>query len=63
MGVHELWLVHPITRAFELFELRGREWVPRNPEGAIRSPALDIAIEVVAGPRLRLTDGDDTVEI
>lgn len=64
VGVREAWLVHPITRAFELFELRGRELIPRDPDGAvIRSPVLDLAIEVTAGPKLRLSDGDDRVEI
>jgi Uma2 family endonuclease len=64
VGVRELWLIHPFTRAFELYELRERELVPRNPEGGVfRSPVLDLAIEVIAGSKLRLTDGDDTVEI
>jgi Uma2 family endonuclease len=64
VGVKEVWLVHPVTRAFELFELRGHELVPRDPDaGVTRSPVLGIEIVVDAGPLLRLRDGDDAIEI
>lgn len=64
VGVREAWLVHPVSRAFELFELRDGELVPCDPQrGVTRSPALGIEIEVITGPTLRLRDGNDIAEI
>jgi Uma2 family endonuclease len=63
-GVREVWLVDPATRDAEVFALRGRayEIVPVI-HGAIRAPALEIELRVVAGPRLRLTDGPFAAEV
>jgi Uma2 family endonuclease len=64
VGVEEVWIVNPVTKAFELFELDAHELTATDPQdGVFRSRALDIAIDVIAGPKLRLRDADDAVEI
>lgn len=63
-GVREVWLIEPATRHVEVLALCGRayEIVPMI-DGAIRAPVLEIELCVVAGPRLRLTDGAFTAEV
>lgn len=62
VGVRELWLVHPFTRAVEVFALVGDRLEPVAPEaGKIRS-GLGVALETAAGV-LRLHDGSTVHDI
>jgi Uma2 family endonuclease len=56
LGVREVWHVHPITRAVEVFALAGDQLEPVAPEaGALRS-GLGLVIETANGV-LRIHDG------
>ena len=56
VGVQEVWLVDPNTRAVELYALRTGTYHVALPDssGVIHSPALDVDLSTVAGPRLRI---------
>jgi Uma2 family endonuclease len=58
VGVREIWLIEPKTRATELYALRdGRyEAIPFE-AGIARSTVLGITLEMIDGPLLRLCDG------
>ena len=55
MGVREVWLLHPKTRAIEVFTLREGTLVPLTGE-VIVSPALGVSLATVDGKLL--IDGD-----
>ncbi|HEY5936815.1 MAG TPA: Uma2 family endonuclease [Kofleriaceae bacterium] len=63
--VQEVWLLHPITRAIEVFVLRGGTYFPvvTNEAGEILAPALGLELRVVAGPKLRIAWADGSAEI
>jgi Uma2 family endonuclease len=63
--VQEIWLVEPKTRALEVYVLRGGTYFAVTPTraGAIEAPALAITLEIVAGPKLRLTWATGSSEI
>lgn len=64
VGVRELWLIDPATRATELYALVGDRYEPvAGVAGVARSPLLGITLELVEGPRLRLRDGDDVADV
>jgi Uma2 family endonuclease len=64
VGVREVWIVEPNTCEPEIFTVaEGRFVIVPPASGVHRSPLLGITLEVVDGPRLRLRDGDATVEI
>jgi Uma2 family endonuclease len=64
LGVREVWYVEPVTRAIELLVLRGRDYrAVAVASGAVRSLVLDIEISTVDGPRLRIRDGGDVVDV
>jgi Uma2 family endonuclease len=54
--VGEVWLVDPITRATEVYVLRGGAYfaVLPNRLGIIDAPRLELELSVIDGPRLRL---------
>jgi Uma2 family endonuclease len=60
VGVEEVWLLDPRTRALEILTFVAGRPTPVPPD---RSPCLDLALAIVDGPRLRLADGDDVAEI
>ncbi|HEY6036986.1 MAG TPA: Uma2 family endonuclease [Kofleriaceae bacterium] len=64
IGVTEAWLVHPSTREVEVYTLVERTWhaVASTPAGIV-SPLLGIRLEVIAGPKLRLHDGDTFTDV
>ena len=64
IGVREAWLVEPNTRIVEVYTLLEGAWhaVAATASG-ITSPLLGIRLEVVAGPKLRLHDGDSYTDI
>ena len=58
IGVREIWLIEPSTRAIELYALRGQTYVRQLPDAVtLVSPALGVTLEVVEGPHLRVHDG------
>ena len=64
VGVQEVWIIEPHTRAPEIYVRAGNDFVLAEPVAGIhRAPLLDITLEVVAGPWLRVTRGADTTEI
>ena len=64
VGVREVWIIDPHSRAFEIYAL-GADGYAQVPilAGAAISPALGVTLAVVDGPRLRLTDGTDHADI
>jgi len=57
-GVREVWLIDEASRGVEVLALRGQGYERVVPsDGVTRAPALEIALQVVAGPLLRLVDG------
>ena len=64
VGVKETWLVHPSTRLIEVYTLVERTWhMVAATSCGIVSPLLGIRVEVVAGPKLRLHDGDSFTDV
>lgn len=65
LGVQELWLVSPITRTFELYNLIRGRYIRTLPEqdGTVRSAVLGVVLTTVEGPRLHLVDGDVVVDV
>ena len=57
VGVSEVFLIDPRTRAVELYALRSGRLQAMKPDsnGAFRSAVLGLELRPVAGPRLRLT--------
>lgn len=55
-GIPELWLVHPITRAIEVYVLGAGAYAeqPVAADGTIEAPRLGLQLRVVTGPRLQL---------
>jgi Uma2 family endonuclease len=64
-GVKELWLVEPETRAIEVYVLRGGTYfaILAEPDARVRAPALGLELQVVDGPKLRITSATDSAEI
>lgn len=63
-GVREAWLVDPVSREVEVFELRGRGYERVLAiDGAIRAPALAIDLRVGDGRRLQLVDDAVIVDV
>jgi Uma2 family endonuclease len=64
IGVREIWLIDPKTRATEIYKLSGQAYTPVAFEAGIAtSPVLGITLEVIAGPLLRLRDGDEIADV
>jgi Uma2 family endonuclease len=59
LGIREVWLVDPNSRAFELYVLTRGAYIRRLPDddGRVTSPVLGVTLVVVDGPRLQLDDG------
>ncbi len=59
VGVEEVWLIEPNTRALEVHALREGTYEPvAFVDGRVRSPAFGISLEVITGPLLQLRDGE-----
>ena len=61
VGVTEVWLVDPTTRALEVYVLRGRTYHTALPDaaGVVHSPALDVDVATIVGPQLRIVRAGD----
>lgn len=56
-GIRESWIIDPVTRAHEVYELRrGRYVRVFARRGVTRSPSLGITLALAAGPILQLAD-------
>lgn len=65
LGVKEVLVTNPDTRAVELYVLRAKQYVLLSPDekGGVRSAILGVALATVEGPKLRVTAGGATTEI
>jgi Uma2 family endonuclease len=64
MGVREVWLIDPKTYALEVFALRDDRYEVVEPVlGVLRSRSLDLELQVLAGPVLRIRDGEHFAEL
>lgn len=64
-GIPEYWLVHPVTRAVEVYVLSHGAYAeqPAAADGTIEAPRLGLQLRVVDGPKLRLSWADGSAEI
>ncbi len=64
VGVAEVWILDPTSREPEIYTCIDRAFV-RVPSigGVHHSPLLGITLEVIDGPLLRVSDGDDVTTI
>jgi Uma2 family endonuclease len=63
-NVSEIWLIDPITCAFEIYVLRGGTYFAIADEaGVARAPLLDLKLSVTTGPKLRIEWADGSEEI
>lgn len=63
-GLSEVWIVNPKTREPEVYTLVDGSFALLPAVDTIhRSPLLGITLEVIAGPKLLLRDGDSVTEI
>jgi Uma2 family endonuclease len=55
-GIPEVWLVDPVTRATEVYVLRGGTYfaVLPNRAGVVEAPRLGLELSIVDGPKLRV---------
>jgi Uma2 family endonuclease len=64
VGVSEVWIVHPKTREPEIYTIVDGAFALLPPVDSVhRSPLLGISLEVIAGPKLVVRDGDSLTEI
>ena len=64
VGVREVWLIDPRTYALEVHALRGDHYEVVAPLlGIVRSPSLEIELQELAGPVLRIRDGEHVTEL
>jgi Uma2 family endonuclease len=61
-GVKEIWLIDPITYAFEILSLIDDRYITVH---GGRSPLLDVELATLPGtaPKLRISDGDHVVDV
>ncbi|MBC7977666.1 MAG: Uma2 family endonuclease [Myxococcales bacterium] len=64
MRVQEVWLLEPRTYELEVFALREDRYECVEPVlGVMRSRSLDVEVQVLAGPVLRIRDGEHVAEL
>ena len=63
--VPEVWIVHPTTKAIEVYALHGGAYaeLPAARDGTIEAPRLGLTLRVVDGPKLRISWADGSAEI
>ena len=63
--IPEYWIVHPVTREFEVFVLRRGKYVAVKPhnDGTVASPRFNLKLRVVDGPKLRIAWAAGSAEI
>lgn len=65
LGVREVLVANPDTRAFELYALRGKQYVIVSPDerGVVRSQVLGVAFSTLDGPKLRVAGSSGSTEL
>jgi Uma2 family endonuclease len=63
--IPECWIVHPVTRGFDVFVLRAGKYVVAEPDasGVVRAPRFELCLSVVDGPKLRIAWDGGSAEI
>jgi Uma2 family endonuclease len=63
--IPEYWIVHPVTRVFEVFSLQQGAYLKATPDanGVVHAPRFDLRLSTVAGPKLRIVWPDGSAEI
>jgi Uma2 family endonuclease len=63
--IPEYWIVHPVTRAFEVRVLRRGKYVVVKPDlsGVVYAPRFALKLSLVDGPKLRIVSADSSAEI
>lgn len=64
-NIPECWIVHPVTRAFEVFVLRGGRYVAAKPDssGVVYAPRFGLELSTVDGPKLHVAWPGDSAEL
>jgi Uma2 family endonuclease len=63
--VQEVWIADPATRVVEVYVLRGDRYFMVAPDrsGVVHAPRFGLELEVVPGPKLKLSWADGSAEI
>lgn len=63
--IPEYWIVHPITRAIEVYFLQGDAYVTVTPnaDGSLSAPRFGLVLQTIEGPKLRIAWADGSTEI
>jgi len=63
--IPEYWIIHPVTRVFEIRVLRRGKYVVAKPDanGIVYAPRFALKLSIVDGPKLRIAWADDSAEI
>lgn len=63
--VKEVWLVDPKTRDHEIYVLRGRQYfiATADRDGITHAPLFALDLQMIDGPKLRITSATDAAEI
>lgn len=63
--IPEYWIVHPETRAFEVFVLRRGKYAAAEPseDGTVLAPRFGLKLRVIDGPKLRIAWPGGSAEI
>src|SRR5262249_18047686 len=64
-GIPEYWIVHPVTRIFEVFVLRDGRYVSVAPDadGVVAAPRFALRLSIVDGPKLRVAWSDGHADV
>lgn len=64
-NIPECWIVHPVTRAFEVFVLRGGRYVVAKPDarGVVDAPRFALQLSIVDGPKLHIAWAGGSAEL
>lgn len=64
-GIGEYWIVHPLTRAFEIRVLHGGRYslLEPNADGIVVAPRFGLSLQLVEGPKLRIAWADGSAEL
>lgn len=63
--IPEYWIVHPITRTFEVYVLAGDTYELVKPDagGVVAAPRFDLRLSVIDGPKLRVAWAEGHADI
>jgi Uma2 family endonuclease len=63
--IPEYWIVHPVTRTFEVFVLRRGKYksVKPNASGVVYAPRFALRLSIAQGPKLRVAWADGSADV